>query len=151
MVRNKEVALASSDAVRDYRLAEQIGHILRRASQRHSQIFSAGMPGDLTPTRFAALAMLLERGPLSQNELGRLTAMDVATIKGVVDRLRAKDLVSVSQDPDDARRNLIALTRAGEALLDDAIPAGVEVSAQTMGPLAAAEQHQLIELLRKIS
>ena len=151
MARSKEATLERFDAVRDYRLVEQIGHILRRASQRHSQIFSAGMPAGLTPTRFAALAMLLERGPLSQNELGRLTAMDVATIKGVVDRLRAKELVSVGQDPDDARRNLIALTPAGEALLGDAIPAGVEVSAQTMEPLDALEQRQLIALLRKIT
>jgi len=30
---------------------------------------------------------LTETGPCSQNLLGRLTAMDVATIKGVIDRL----------------------------------------------------------------
>jgi len=42
------------------------------------------MRSDLTPTRFAAMAKLLEHGSLSQNELGRMTAMDIATIKGVV-------------------------------------------------------------------
>ncbi len=151
MAPHKQAVLSDSEGVDDYRLTEQIGHILRRASQRHSQIFTGMMPAKLTATRFAALAMLLERGVLSQNELGRLTAMDIATIKGVVDRLREKGLVSVGQDPDDARRNLIALTQAGRDLLDVAIPAGVEVSEATLAPLNESERLQLIKLLKKIS
>ena len=39
-------------------------------------------PFDVTPTQFAALAKLDDAGPVSQNELGRLTAMDPATIWG---------------------------------------------------------------------
>lgn len=135
----------------DYRLADQIGHILRRASQRHSQIFSGLMTDGLTPTRFAALAMLQERGGLSQNELGRLTAMDIATIKGVVDRLRAKGLVSVEQDPKDGRRSLIDLTAAGRNVLAEAIPIGGAISEATLSSLTAAESVSLIRLLRKIS
>lgn len=135
----------------DYRLADQIGHILRRASQRHSQIFSGLMTDALTPTRFAALAMLQERGGLSQNELGRLTAMDIATIKGVVDRLRAKGLVSVEQDPKDGRRSLIDLTAAGRNVLAEAIPIGGAISEATLSSLTAAESVSLIRLLRKIS
>ena len=42
---------------------------------------------EVTTTQFAALAKLAEQGPLSQNQLGRATAMDAATIKGVVGRL----------------------------------------------------------------
>lgn len=139
-----------SGALRDYRLTDQIGHILRRASQRHSQIFASMMQSGLTPTRFAALVMLLERGGLSQNVLGRLTAMDIATIKGVVDRLREKGLVSVKLDPNDARRNLIELTTAGKAVLADAIPAGLDISRETLAPLNATERQQLIEMLQKI-
>lgn len=151
MASHKQAVLSDSEGIDDYRLTEQIGHILRRASQRHSQIFTGMMPAKLTATRFAALAMLLERGVLSQNELGRLTAMDIATIKGVVDRLREKGLVSVGQDPADARRNLIALTQAGRDLLDDAIPAGIEVSDATLAPLNESERLQLTKLLKKIS
>ena len=96
-----------------YILEDQIGHILRKVSQRHGCIFSDHMPSDLTLTRFAAMAKLLERGPLSQNELGRLTAMDVATIKGVVDRLRQRKLVTSKKDPDDASVSLLNLRRRG--------------------------------------
>ncbi len=139
------------DPLDDYRLADQIGHILRRASQRHTQLFAKMMVDGLTPTRFAALAMLRERGGLSQNELGRLTAMDIATIKGVVDKLTAMGLVSVGRNPQDARRSLIKLTDKGEAVLAEAIPAGIAISAATLARLSTAETKQLIKLLLKIS
>ncbi len=131
-------------------LADQIGHILRKASQRHGTIFSSAMLPGLTPTRFAAMVILYQKTSLSQNELGRATAMDVATIKGVVDRLKARGLVSIEQDPDDARRNLIALTRQGQELIKKAIPIGVEISGQTLSPLSEPERDRLTALLNKI-
>lgn len=138
-------------AFRGFRVTEQIGHVLRRASQRHTAIFADQMVSGLTPTRFAAMSMLMERGSLSQNELGRLTAMDIATIKGVVDRLSDRGLVSVGPDPNDARRNLIRLTKAGTDMLRQAIPRGLEITEETLKPLSMAERRQLVELLEKIS
>jgi MarR family transcriptional regulator, lower aerobic nicotinate degradation pathway regulator len=73
-----------------YILDEQIGFILRQVWQRHATIFAKEIGINLTPTQWAALAKLTETGPCSQNQLGRLTAMDVATIKGVIDRLTAR-------------------------------------------------------------
>ena len=109
------------------------------------------MVSGLTPTRFAALCMLYERGGLSQNELGRLTAMDIATIKGVVDRLSDRGLVLVGADPKDARRNLIELSPGGRKLLVDAIPRGLDITEETLKPLTAAERLKLLNLLQKIT
>ena len=133
-----------------YILEDQIGHILRKVSQRHGSIFSDHMPSDFTPTRFAAMAKLLERGPLSQNELGRLTAMDVATIKGVVDRLRQRKLVTSKKDPDDARRQLVKLTPKGERTIEAAIPSALAVTKLTVDPLTKTETKQLLDLLSKL-
>ena len=98
-----------------YILDEQIGFILRQVWQRHATIFARDIGINLTPTQWAALAKLNETGPCSQNQLGRLTAMDVATIKGVIDRLTARGLTETSSDPEDGRRLLVSLTRAGPA------------------------------------
>jgi hypothetical protein len=76
------------DREEPYVLDEQVGFALRQAQQRHTTIFAAKMIEDLTPTQWAALAKLRELGDCSQNHLGRLTAMDAATIKGVVDHHR---------------------------------------------------------------
>ena len=146
-----DVPEVGSDVLRSYRLTDQIGHIMRRAVQRHAAIFANKMGADLTPTRFAALAMLFERGDLSQNELGRLTAMDIATIKGVVDRLQAKGLVTNRVDPNDGRRKIISLTQAGFQHLAQAIPKGIEITNDTLEPLSLEEKYQLLTLMRKIS
>ncbi len=136
--------------MKPYVLENQIGHILRKVSQRHSSIFSDHMPSDITPTRFAAMAKLLERGPLSQNELGRLTAMDVATIKGVVDRLRQRKLVTSKKDPQDARRQLVSLTPKGEETIHAVIPDAVEITNETLEPLTKDESKQLLVLLSRL-
>ena len=83
-----------------YLLEEQIGFILRQVWQRHATIFAREIGINLTPPQWAALAKLTETGPCSQNQLGRLTAMDVATIKGVIDRLTARGLTETGPDPD---------------------------------------------------
>ena len=116
-----------------YILDEQIGFILRQVWQRHATIFAREIGINLTPTQWAALAKLNETGPCSQNLLGRLTAMDVATIKGVIDRLTARGLTETSPDPEDGRRLLVSLTRAGQQLAEKAAPNALAISTGDAG------------------
>ena len=81
-----------------YRLDEQVGYLLRRVNQRHLAVFAGVIP-EVTTTQLAAIAKLAELGPLSQNQLGRATAMDAATIKGVVGRLVQRRLVTTVAEP----------------------------------------------------
>jgi MarR family transcriptional regulator, lower aerobic nicotinate degradation pathway regulator len=133
-----------------YRLHEQVGFLLRQATQRHTAIFAARMIEDLTPTQWAALARLNERGPCSQNLLGRFTAMDAATIKGVVDRLVSRGLAEARSDPQDSRRLTIVLTEAGRDLVGHAIPAAREITEATLARLSASERRQILKLLGKL-
>lgn len=135
----------------DYVLDDQIGFLLRLASQRHSGIFQRNVVGKLTPTQFSTLIRISEQGEVSQNRLGRLAAMDVATIKGVVDRLKAKGLVQAHADPKDKRRIAISLTATGHQIIDDLKRAGLEISDLTLEPLTEAESQTLVTLLKKIS
>src|SRR5260370_39430441 len=82
-----------------YVLEEQIGFILRQVWQRHTTIFAREIGINLTPTQWAALAKLAETGPCSQNQLGRLTAMDVATLKPVIHRLTPRRPPETTPDP----------------------------------------------------
>jgi DNA-binding MarR family transcriptional regulator len=133
-----------------YVLDDQVGFILRQVSQRHGAIFAALIGDDLTATQWAALAKLHEKGPCSQNLLGRQTAMDVATIKGVVDRLAKRGLVATEPDPKDGRRLLVALTDAGRAAVERLAPAALEITRKTLAPLDEAERAELVRLLRKL-
>ena len=136
-----------------YVLEDQIGHLLRRAHQRATAIFTAEL-GDafqITPTQYAALVKLHDLGEQSQNQLGRLTAMDRATIQGVIRRLEQRKLIERSGDPGDRRRSSLRLTPAGEALVTAMIPSGIRVSAVTLDPFSAAERQAFLALLRKFA
>lgn len=134
---------------KSYVLDDQIGYILRRVTQRHLVIFSETIPG-ITTTQFAVLARLAQLGPLSQNLLGRETAMDAATIKGVVDRLAKQGLVATTSDPADRRRLTVALTDQGLTLFSTTREAAIAVSSQTLGPLSQAERATLLALLGRL-
>lgn len=134
-----------------YVLDDQVGYLLRLASQRHAGIFQAMTLDGMTATQFAALVRLGEKGEASQNALGRLAAMDVATIKGVADRLRQKGLIEVVPDPGDKRRMLISLSEDGRAMLERMTDIGREITEATLAPLSAAERAQFLALLRKLT
>jgi MarR family transcriptional regulator, lower aerobic nicotinate degradation pathway regulator len=146
-VSSKRSAKASRQI---YVLDEQIGFILRQVSQRHAVIFARDIGADLTPTQWAALAKLAEIGPCSQNQLGRLTAMDVATIKGVIDRLTARGLTETSPDPEDGRRLRVSLTRAGQQLAEKVVSNALAISRETLAPLDSRERELFVAMLEKL-
>lgn len=125
--------------------------MLRLAQQRHTTIFTPHMINELTPTQWAAIAKLKEIGPSSQNLLGRLTAMDGATIKGVIDRLTRRGFTSTKQDPADGRRLLVALTGRGEGVYERAKSIAKHITGKTLAPLGASERVELLMLLSKVT
>lgn len=143
-------AEAKASALGGYHLEDQVGFYLRRAGQRHGAIFAGRMTDELTPTQWAALVKLAEFESLSQNLLGRETAMDAATIKGVVDRLLKRGFVATAPDPEDGRRMRVSITREGVAAVARGVEPATAITAETLKPLDAAERGQLVELLRRI-
>jgi MarR family transcriptional regulator, lower aerobic nicotinate degradation pathway regulator len=136
----------------DYELEAQIGFLLRRAQQRHVAIFAECMGDiDLTPTQFSALVKIRDEGGVSQNRLGRLTAMDPSTILGVVHRLLQRALVARRPDPRDPRSALLTLTPGGAALVERAIDRARAATGRTAEPLSAAQRKELSRLLAKIA
>ena len=148
MTKNNITKDRAPDAA--YKLDAQVGFLLRRVQQRHLAIFFDHIP-DMTATQFAALAKLCEVGSVSQNELGRKTAMDAATIKGVVDRLRARGFAETAKDPHDQRRLLVRPTSSGRAAFTQYSAAALKVTQETLSPLSESEAKRLLALLAKLT
>jgi len=142
--------LVDADPPEPYRLQDQVGFILRKAHQRHVSIFASHI-GDLTPPQFAALAKLADVGETSQNQLGQLIAMDAATVKGVIDRLKARGLVKLTKHDVDKRRLLVSLTPEGSDAIARLIPAAETITAETLAPLNAKEAATLMKLLARLA
>ena len=149
--RQRKAAAAPGGAGVGYVLDEQVGFLMRRAQQRHIAIFQRIMGDDgPTPTQFAAMSKLSGGEEISQNQLGRMTAMDPATIKGVIARLEERGMVERRPDPDDQRRVRVRLTPMGL----DAIPGLIEkaraITAATLSPLSREEAERLLGLLARL-
>ena len=151
-VRRKPVADAGAQArAAAYVLEDQVGFLLRCAHQRATEDFNATMGRfAVTPTQFAALSKLDDLESVSQNQLGRLTRMDPATVSGVVGRLIGRGLVRQSPDARDARLVLLALTPTGRAAVLEMKAAAAEVSQRTLRPLEPAEADALLRALARI-
>lgn len=135
----------------EYAFSEQIGYLLRRAYQKHLAIFQANAADpQLTSVQFAALCALRDRGPQSQGDLVRSTAIDQATIRGIIARLKARALIAISEDPLDARKVVISITQDGQAVLDAMIPSARAISELTVERLNPAERLALLHTLRQI-
>jgi DNA-binding MarR family transcriptional regulator len=134
-----------------YPLEQQVGFVLRRAHQRATDTFNTVMAGfAITPRQFAVLAKLHDLGPTSQNQLGRLVAMDPATMFGVAGRLAKRGLIKPAVDAHDARLVVLELTVEGRRVVEAMKARGTEVSRRILEPLTAKEAETFLRLLAKI-
>lgn len=149
-------AAISSDhrtpAEQGYDFSEQVGHLLRKAYQRHTAIFQRhSCDKQLTAIQFVTLCTVMERGPSSLTEIVNATAIDPATIRGVIKRLKAREWITLTTDPSDQRKVMVVITEAGETLVETMVPIAKQISDQTMSNLNPAERIALMHLLEKMN
>ncbi|MBN9324140.1 MAG: MarR family transcriptional regulator, partial [Delftia acidovorans] len=79
-----------------YHFSDQIGHLLRRVYQRHTALFQQYIPdSQLTAAQFVVLCSVRDNSGSSLADIVKATVIDQATIRGVVDRLKQRELVQV--------------------------------------------------------
>ncbi|MBO1329150.1 MarR family winged helix-turn-helix transcriptional regulator [Acetobacter suratthaniensis] len=136
----------------DYALEKQIGHLLRRAYQRHTAIFQKEIPDiDLTSVQFAVMTAIRKLGNAPIVQISHETAVDHATLRDVVSRLKKRGLVQIVQDKADRRQRLVSITPEGKALIDATIPVAKKVTELTLAPLDACERIAALHILGKLA
>jgi DNA-binding MarR family transcriptional regulator len=134
-----------------YVFSDQIGHLLRKAYQRHLAIFQQNVgESQLTAVQFITLCALRDNGPSSLTQLVAMTAVDQATIRGIVERLKARELVNLGHDPLDKRKVIVNLSDAGREAAEQTLPNAQVISELTMCNLNPGERIAMVFLLRKM-
>ena len=123
-----------------------------RRIRRHLAIFSQTI-GDpqLTAVQFAVLSANRRLGPSSMSDLGKATAIDAATVRGIIERLQARGLIELQTNPEDRRKVVVQLTATGNALVEQVTPTAARISELTMSDLSEVERVAVLYLLRKLS
>lgn len=148
-MRNKKDESASNKD--GYLFSNQIGHLLRRVYQRHTALFQQYIPdSQLTAAQFVVLCSVRDNSGSSLADIVKATVIDQATVRGVVDRLKQRELVRVDHDPHDRRKVVINLTPIGQKLVQRMEPFAMQITESTYGRLNPAERLALDFLLRKM-
>jgi DNA-binding MarR family transcriptional regulator len=129
---------------------DQVGFLVRAVSQRNHVVFTRLMIAGLTRVQFAVLAKLLEIGSCSQNELGRRTLLDRASIRDVVGRLKERGYVQVKNDNLDKRQLLVSLTARGRKITKRGVTIAPRITKEMLRGLTAEERCSIVALLKKI-
>ena len=134
-----------------YDFSEQVGHLLRRAYQRHTALFQQTIPDtQLTAAQFVVLCAVRDCGACSLSEIVKRTAIDQATVRGVIDRLKLRKLLGVRHDEADRRKVLVSLLPAGLELVQSMVPFAFEITEKTFAGFNPAERLAMIYLLNKM-
>ncbi len=144
--------MSTSQPPCDYRVTDQVGHLLRRAYQRHTAIFQSVVPASkLSAAQFVVLCAVRDHEGATIRDIVDATAMDEPTVRGIVERLKWTDQVAIAHEPGDKRHATVTLTVLGQTRVTDILPHAQHISELTFGDLNESERQQLTSLLRRIS
>jgi DNA-binding MarR family transcriptional regulator len=116
----------------------------------HRLLLEALAEHDLRLAHFAVLAALSDFGPLAQHELADRLDINRSHLVGYVDYIEQLGLVRRDRDPEDRRRQRVALTAAGRELLRDLRAVAKRSQADFLSALSKSERETLLALLRKV-
>lgn len=88
--------------------------------------------------------------PLNSVDICEITEQPSNTVSRAVASLERKKCISRKEDPQDARRSLLFLTKKGKALHDDIEKMFVETDRKVFASLSAQEAEELERLLSKV-
>ena len=133
-------------------LSRRLTYLLKRALLDLEDFHRAHLdPLGIDGRELAVLLLLHAREPESQQQAAARLKVDRTTMVALLDGLEAKGLVARKADDGDRRRNIVALTDAGDKTLGKALRASDRAERQLLGELDEAEQTQLRTLLTRIA
>jgi len=132
-------------------LPNYIGHLIRRAEQVHTALWTQHVSREITSQKFAILNALSRDPGVDQRTLGRLTSLDRSTVNLMIRRLVDQALVSQVRDEEDRRRTLLSLTDEGAALLDSLIAPAERINELLLRSLPESERAIAVDILSRLA
>jgi len=124
---------------------------LRRAARRISNFYDSELaPSGLRATQFAILALVNELGEASVNTVAEKLDLDRTTAGKNLRPLEKAGLISVGASKSDARQHAINLTKAGQAVLKQAVPLWRRAQSRFEAANGMARAAQLRAMLRDL-
>lgn len=139
---------ASAPLVLDTFLPYRLSVLSNRVSAALARIYQTRF--DLKLPEWRVMAVLGRTPGLSASAIVEVTAMDKVAISRAVARLVALGRVVATPDPDDARRQVLALTAEGQAIYAQIVPLARALESALLDRLSPAQRITLDALLQTL-
>lgn len=120
------------------------------AARAHQILHQRLMQAGFTGYEYRCLSALAAVEHLSQTDLGAAAALDPRDVTHTVRALEDRRLVSRTKDPGHGRRQLVALTAQGTAVVERLAGVMADVQSAVFGQLSSTERSTLLELLDRV-
>ena len=132
-------------------LSRRLGFMLVRASAGMTRLGAETLaPLGIDGRHYGVLGALSELGPVSQQTLADIFAVDRSTMVSFVDELERMGHVRRGKNPADRRAYALELTGSGAALEQEAAKLLEGCEGHYLEPLSSGEQGQLFELHQRL-
>jgi DNA-binding MarR family transcriptional regulator len=132
-------------------LKSHTGFWLRFVSNHVSHKFAGKLAGSgVTVAEWVVLREMFDPGVTSPSSLARATGLTRGAVSKLVDRLRAKKLVTRTEAAEDRRFQDVSLTAAGRALVPKLATLADRNDHEFFSHLPAAERARLVLTLKKL-
>ena len=124
---------------------------LARASQEFEAYGSAHSRSlGLLPVQFDVITTLANQPPMTFKQLGQKTLISKSSLTGVVARMVQKGLISILENPDDARSHLLNLTAKGQKIFEQAFPEHLRHLEVAFKKLSKKQMKEIEESLKSL-
>jgi DNA-binding MarR family transcriptional regulator len=118
--------------------------------QLHRLVDQTMSTAGLSLARFKVLMRIDERGPMNQATLAGLLGFAPRSVTDTIDALERDGLVARTEDENDRRARIVALTPAGRNAFEAAQVVRLKTMNEIFGSLSARERSALVALLTTI-
>jgi DNA-binding MarR family transcriptional regulator len=144
-------AAASDPRRRPASLLGVPGYVIHKVAQHGQRVLHEALAEhQLALPHFAVLSALHDVGPVAQHALAAHLHIQASHLVRYLDETERRGLVGRERDPDDRRRQRVAITAAGEALLTQLAPAVEHAEQDLLKALSPDERATLTALLDRV-
>ena len=104
----------------------------------------------ITEQQWRVLRVLSENGPLDATSLADRASLLFPSLTRIATKMREKGLITQTRDEVDRRRHFIAITEAGQRIIDDRADQSARIVADIRETLGEEDYETLLDLLAKL-
>lgn len=102
---------------------------------------------NITEQQWRVLRVLSEHGPMDVGSLADRASLLFPSLTRIANSMRNKELLTQTRDEKDRRRQMVAITPAGQKIIDDKVEEAAQIVAGFKNTLGNDKYEQLLDLL----